>query len=64
MSLTKKRQKSAAMTPKAVMMQKYANESKNPNPKVVISPAKTFEKQYKELNTPYISPFFLSSPYF
>lgn len=31
---------------------------------MVINPADTLEKQYKELKTPYISPFFFNSPYF
>ena len=54
----------AEITPKAVMMAKYVIELKNPSPKVVISPADTLEKQYKELNTPYIYPFLFNSPYF
>jgi hypothetical protein len=60
----KKMQKRIAMTPKIVMMTKYVRESKNPNPKVVIRPAVTLEKQYRVLKIPNICPFLFSSPYF
>ena len=45
MSLTKKRQKRAAMTPRAEMMRKEMVELKKPSPKEVISPAETLQNQ-------------------
>ena len=52
-----------ARTPKKVVMKKYVLASKNPNPKVMIKPALTFDMQYAELTYPNISPFLSTAPY-
>jgi len=45
-------------------MKKYVLASKKPKPKVMISPALTFDIQYAELINPNISPFLSIAPYF